>query len=513
MTRSAFSEDGTPGAGARRSAFSKDGTPGTGARRSAFSDGAASAGAGATARMAAHVASLAYDDLPGELVALLKQCVLDTLGVSIAASTLAPEARILRDYVSESGGAQVATIWGFGGKAPAAAAVFVNGSLGHMVDYDDVGAGGHVSIVTIPVAFALAEQLGGVSGRDFLAAIAAGTDLHTRLNSGIRIPDWTMTEGWFPTQLFGYLSGAAAAAKLKGADAATIENAFGIAFTQMGGSRQMAVGEATHLRSMQAGFSGQGAVLAADLAARGIVGSKEVLEGRYGLYRTYVRTDADWDAVLGGLGKTFPLLDLHGFKVWPACGYTRPTNTAIRTLRERHALRPEDVESITVVGGTGATQLLSEPLDAKRRPKLAIDGKYSIPFTSAVMMVKGNVTLRDYTEEGLRDAQVLAMAQRVSYRLDPSGELPVGGHSALSRPTVEIRMRDGTVHALRPDGVPGDPSHPVSDELLEAKFRDCVSFSATPIPAQNVDRAIERIRDLENVEDVSEIVRLLVPAS
>src|SRR5690606_37895697 len=107
---------------------------------------------------------------------------------------------------------------------------------------------------------------------------------------------------------------------------------------------------------------------------------------------------------------------------------------------------PHDVESITVVGGTGATQLLSEPLELKRRPKLAIDGKYSIPFTSAVMMVKGNVTLRDYTEDGLRDPEVLAMADKVSYRLDPAAELPIGGYSSLSLPTVEIRTRAGKLY-------------------------------------------------------------------
>jgi hypothetical protein len=32
---------------------------------------------------------------------------------------------------------------------------------------------------------------------------------------------------------------------------------------------------------------------------------------------------------------------------------------------------------------------VSEPLDLKRRPKLSIDGKYGIPFTTAVMTVKG----------------------------------------------------------------------------------------------------------------------------
>jgi 2-methylcitrate dehydratase PrpD len=466
---------------------------------------------GPTAQLARHVSTLQYEQLPAELVHLIKQCILDTLGVAIAASTLAPEARIVADYVRELGGKEIATVWGFGDKAPAPWAVFVNGSLGHMVDYDDVGAGGHVSIVTVPVAFAVAEQLRGISGRDLITAIAVGTDIHTRLNQGITIPDWTMTEGWFPTQLFGFLSGAATAAKLQGLREDEIEHAFGIAFDQMSGSRQMAVGIATHLRSMQAGFSGQGAILAADLARRGIVGSKEILEGRYGLFKTYVKTEPDWDGIVGGLGERFPLLGLHGFKVWPACGYTRPTNTAILQLRQEFNLQPEEVEAITISGGTGGTRLLCEPLELKRRPRLSIDGKYSIPFTSAVMMLRGNVTLRDYTEEGLLDADVLALADKISYREESAEVLPVGGHSGLSRPTVVISMSDGLTYTRRADGVPGDPHHPVSDEMLEAKFRDCVSFSARAIPDRNVDHALELIRNLENVADATEIVRMLVP--
>ncbi len=467
---------------------------------------------GVTRALAAHATHLAYDALPQPLVERIKQCVLDTLGVSIGASSLAEEAKIVVDYVRELGGRPESRILGFGGRAPAAWAVFANGSLGHMLDYDDVGGGGHVSIATVPVAFALAEKQGRVSGRDFITAIAAGTDIHVRLNQAVDIPDWTMAEGWFATQLFGFISGAATAARMLGLTVDETENAFGVAYTQLSGSRQMAVGTATHLRSMQAGFSGQGAVLAAQLARRGIVGSREIIEGRYGFFRNYVRTEnPDWDAIVGDLGRRFPMLDVHGFKVWPACGYTRPTNTAALELRREHDIKPEDVEAITVVGGTGATQLLSEPLDLKRRPKLGIDGKYSIPFTTAVMMVKGNVTLSDYTDEGLRDARVLAMADKVSYRADKDAALPAGGNSTVSRPTVEIRLKGGRVVSHRARGVPGDPQHPVTRQMLEAKFRDCVSFAATPLAPDRVERAIEMIRDLEHVSDVSEIMQLLTP--
>ena len=469
-------------------------------------------GAGATRKLACHAATLRYDDLPRELVELTKKCLLDTLGVCIGASTLAEEGKIVTEYVRDLGGKPESTILGFGGKAPAPWAAFVNGSFGHMLDYDGVNSagGGHVSIATVPVAFAVAEKLGGASGRDLITAIACGTDIQTRIYQSIDMPDWTMSEGWFPTQLLGYISGAATAGRLMGLNADQMENAFGIGFNQVGGSRQMAVGAATHLRSMQAGFSGQGATLAAGLAQRGIIGSKEVLEGRYGLYKNYVGIDRlNWDALVGDLGTRFPLLKVHGFKVWPACGYTRVTNTATQQLRTEFNLRPEDIETITVIGGTGGTRLLSEPLDLKRRPKTSIDGKYSIPFTTAVMMVKGNVTLHDFTDEGLRDPAVLAMADKVSYRPLNDGEKTAEVDHSLSRPIVEVRTTNGKVLVRQPKSVPGDPHNPVSQELLEAKFRDCVSFSAKPIAAANIDRAIEMIRNLENVADATDVIRLL----
>jgi 2-methylcitrate dehydratase PrpD len=242
---------------------------------------------------------------------------------------------------------------------------------------------------------------------------------------------------------------------------------------------------------------------------RGTVGSKEIIEGRYGIYKTYVRNEPAWSALSEGLGTSFPLLGEHGFKVWPACGYTRATNTATLQLRRENRLNPEDVETITVIGGTGATRLLSEPIELKRQPQLSIDGKYSIPFTTAVMMVRGNVTLRDYTEAGLRDPAVLAMADRVGYRADPDAALPMGGQSALSRPTVELRTREGRVFRCTPDGVPGDPAHPVGWDLLEAKFRDCVSFAGQPLIPGSAERIIELVHTLDSLDDATEILKFL----
>lgn len=472
-------------------------------------------GRDASRKLARHAATLQYDAIPAELIELTKQCVLDTLGVAIGASGVNEEARLVHEYVRDLGGKAESTLWGFGGKAPAPWAAMVNGSLGHMLDYDDVSDGGHVSISTIPPGFAIAEKLAAAgtltSGRDFLTAVVAGTDIHTRLSLAIDIPDWTMAEGWFATQLFGYISGSATAGRLLGLDEEKMENALGIGYNQMSGSRQMAVGAATHMRAMQAGFSGQAATAGAEMARRGIIGDKEFLEGRYGLFHNYVRTGTPhWDAVVGELGTRFPLLKTHGFKVWPACAYTRPTNAAILNLRNTHHVKPEDVETITIVGGTGGTQLLCEPLDKKRRPQVSIDGKYSIPFTTGVMMARGNVTLRDYTDEGLRDPAALAMADKVSYRAAPEQKMARGGSGgSIGMVSVEIKTRDGRLLTSRPDSVPGDPKQRVGWDVIEAKFRDCVSFAVKPIAASNIERAIALVRELEDQRDVTEIVRIL----
>ena len=57
--------------------------------------------------------------------------------------------------------------------------------------------------------------------------------------------------------------------------------------------------------------------------------------------------------------------------------------------------------------------------------------------------------------------------------------------------------------------MPGDPRNPVSMQLLETKFRDCVSFSARPVKAAQIDLAIEMIRNLDDVADAGEVIRLL----
>ena len=148
--------------------------------------------------------------------------------------------------------------------------------------------------------------------------------------------------------------------------------------------------------------------------------------------------------------------------------------------------------------------MLSEPIESKRRPRSSIDAKFSIPFTTGIMMAKGRVGLRDYTDEALTDPDTLAMADKVSYRPARPDE------KAFPIPIVEIRTRDGRTLRAQPDVFPGSARRPVGRDFLEEKFRDCVSFSASPIAAGNIDKAIAMAWDLDQAADVRGLIALLV---
>jgi 2-methylcitrate dehydratase PrpD len=440
--------------------------------------------------LARHAATLRFESLPVHVIELTKYCILDTLGTTLAATTLAPQSTMLHDYVRELGGAAQSTLIGYREKAPAQLAAFLNGANSHLLDYDDVGSG-HVAVATVPVALAMVDKIGGISGRELLTAIAAGSDIHARLFCYDTIEQWILNHRFSSTQALGYLSGAAVAGRIAKLNAEQMSNAMGLAYQQLAGAEQ------PHL--MQAGWCCQSAVQAALLAQRGVAGVNDIVDGRNGLLAVYLRgLNPDYRKLLGELGTRFPMLDYHGFKAWPACGSNlRPVN-CILDLRREHGLRPEDIAAITVRGGP-LIQRLAEPASTKLKPSTGDEAKTSLQFTCAVAMVHGDVRLSHYAADGLKDPTVLALARRVQAE-----------KADVRVPSVEIRLHDGRVYheeVVHPLG--DDRRNPMSKRQLEDKFRDCAAYAAKPVSKANVESIIELVADLENVPDAGEITRLL----
>lgn len=444
-------------------------------------------------------ASVRYEDVSPGARETAKKSILDTLGVSLAASSLEPAARSGADIVREAGGTPQATLLGWRGKAPAVMAAFLNGALSHCLDYDDMTPWGqHATSSIVPAIFALAERQGGASGRDMIAAVAAGQDLFARLRHFV---EWK--KDWNLSTVAGVFAGVAAAGRVMGREPPRIAAALGIATMQSAGLMEMVSGRGSDLRGLYAGFSSKGVALAALMAEKGVSGIDRAFEGPYGVLNTYFGGSYDRAAILDGLGRDFQGSGTL-YKRWPAVGNSHSHIKAMIDVVTVHDLAPGDIREIRLHVGD-FHGLMCEPLAARRAPATLADAKFSLPFLVAVAAVRRALGVRDFSEAGLRNPEVLAMARKVALVTDPSLDwgmvLPPG--------RLEVIASDGRRWLQEGLNVPGSPGNPMERDNLCAKFRECASECATELGEDNIARAQELAQGLEQSADATELIRLL----
>ena len=456
----------------------------------------------AALEIARHVSSIPYQGIPQDAIVVGKKSVMDTVGVILAGTGAAAGLAQFDRLVKAEGGNPESSVLGFGGRVPATGAAFINGASSHVLDYDDThdGAGSHPSSALVPALLALAERLGKVDGKDFLAAVALGHDVFVRLVSTLA----PMNHGLQGALSLGGLAVAAGCSRLLGLDAAATFNALGIAACRSGGTAQITVGQDSDLRGFYNAFPAREGLVAALLAQRGIGGISDVFEGSQGLFRVLFRGAYDRDRLLEGLGSTFPATDLS-YKPWPSCRFSHPYIDATLRLVTEHGIGPQAVESVVLTVGD-KSRWLFEPDQVRRRPRTAMDAKFSLPFIVGLTLVKRDVTLGDFSERGLADEAVLRLAGRVSYRYDASFN-----QDGVPPGEVEVRVTGGQRWSARVDLPYGNPTNPMAWPALRRKFLDCAASSVRPIPAAGLEQAMEGFEELEQVNDIGALIRLLDP--
>ena len=448
---------------------------------------------------ASHTASLTYDQLPEEARLAAKKSILDTLGVILAASGMEPAVRAVIDIVKESGGAPDCTVLGFGGRAPAMMAALANGALAHCLDYDDQTPWGqHTASSIVPAAFAVAERQGGVSGKDLIAAVAAGQDIFARLRCHV-----VWKKDWNLSTVLAVFAATASASRVMGLSAAQTAHAMGIATMQSSGIMEMVAGRGSDLRGMYAGFSAKGAVLAAMMAQKGVTGIDRAFEGEHGFMNTYFGGRFDRDAILRDLGREY-LGSGTLYKRWPCVGTAHSHMKAAIDIVTRNGLDLDDIAEIRLHVGD-YHDLMCQPLEERRAPATLADAKFSLPFLVSVAIVRQGMSVSDFSDAGLADAEVLGIGSRISLIRDPALdwklELPPG--------RVEIVARDGRRWLEEGRNVPGNADNPMSWTDICAKFRECGSVAVTPVPNNVLARTEDLARTLETLGDATELIRCL----
>jgi 2-methylcitrate dehydratase PrpD len=109
-------------------------------------------------------------------------------------------------------------------------------------------------------------------------------------------------------------------------------------------------------------------------------------------------------------------------------------------IKQKYSPKPAEITEIVCRTAEGPVHRLWEPLADKQKPVSSYGAKFSLPYSIAVMIVRGRAGLEEFTEAAIRDPAVLDLARKVRYVLDPTIDYPrhFSGH-------VKVTLQDGTV--------------------------------------------------------------------
>jgi 2-methylcitrate dehydratase PrpD len=449
-----------------------------------------------SATLAHFVAHTRYEQLPRTTVESTKRCLLDALGVSMAATTLGEGVQAFADFARAQGGSPTSTVLGGGFKTSSVQAALVNGALAHALDFEDAHdqALVHPNAASVPVALAIAEALGTVNGKQLITALAIGCDVVCRMGLALRVPldDF----GWYPPPILGAFGATATAAHLLGLNELQVLDAFSLTLCQATCSAEIKYNPQSVIRAVRDSFAAKTGVLSAELAQRGVSGFNEPLEGKAGFFALFARGQYEPDELLRELGTRFEI-DNISFKPWPTCRGTHVFIEMALQLAREHALKPADIATLETTGSR-INRMLAEPIESKRAPSTAIDAKFSIPFAVATALTQGDVTLAGFSPSALTNAATLQLAQRVSYDIDPTDD---GSPGAMTRGSLTIRTHDGREFVQQLKSPLGNPERPLDDTALINKFIACAAHYRTPLAESKARQLADTIFQLDLLDN------------
>ena len=247
------------------------------------------------------------------------------------------------------------------------------------------------------------------------------------------------------------------------------------------------------MAQLSQGLGTKAGVLSVLLADRGFTAFRDVIDGRWGLYRMYANGKYDPDILVGGLGKRFEQLTPN-IKRYPGCGATQAPVYVALELTQEHHIRAKDVARVRVRLAEVPYRLVGEN---KGKPLAPADALWNVRYSTAVALVKGKVFVDDFSEEAIRDPRVLELVPRVEVELNNSSA-QTGGLE------VEIKTKDGKSYQNKGQIVPP----PMSRTEIIAKFKGCNRFSLKPLTERSVESFIQMANKLEEMENATKIISL-----
>jgi 2-methylcitrate dehydratase PrpD len=413
-------------------------------------------------------AGLREEDLPEGVRQAVANTVLDTLALSIASV----DTDYGRAVIQASDTPGNCTVFGHPDRLSPYDAALINGTTGHGEDFDNTyeGCPVHTGVVVVPALFAAGEAY-QLPARRVALGLAVAMELMCRL--GAVAMKGVHTAGFHPTSILGTVAAAVGVGVARGHNAQQIRDAMGVSASLSSGIIEY-LADGSWTKRLHAGWAAQSGIRAASLGGTGFMGPISVIEGIHSLYKAFAPSiEADHALLTEGLGERWEAANI-AFKPY-ACGtMTQPyIDCAIRLMKQ--GIKLDDIEEIICQVGEGTVHRLWEPLAGKQAPPTPYAAKFSGPYTVAAGFCYGDAGLAEFTETSIRNDQVLRVASKVRFEVDPDNEYPRNytGH-------VTVRLKNGETYSDYQPQMRGGVREPLDREELIKKCQANLEFGHWP---------------------------------
>ena len=452
-----------------------------------------------TRGLAEFASGLTYEAIPPEVRERLKLLILDALGCALYGAQL-EWCHLLRSTLSSLDDTKTCGVWGTRERLSAPHAALANGTQVQGFELDDVHRAGvlHVGAVVLPALIAIAELKHNLSGKEFLAAAAAGYETGPRV--GLCMGPEHIGQGWHSGATVGVFAAAAAAARGLNLNPEKTIHALGIAGTQSAGL--MAAQYGAMVKRMHAGRSSQSGLYGALLAERGFTGIEDVFESEYGGFCTTFSRSTDrfeLAQLTAGLGSTWQAMGV-ALKFYACVGSNHTTLDSIRDLQSEHKFGAEDVEEIVVHG----SQVTADHVGWKYEPRGLTAAQLNLPFCVATYLLEGDCFVDQFDAAAVTDSRRIALAERVSVHADPAITALGAKHRHSVR--VEVRLRNGTRLSRSADTPRGSDENFASPADIVAKFE---KLAVHALPEKRIGELRDAVLGLEDLQDAARLATLM----
>jgi 2-methylcitrate dehydratase len=456
-------------------------------------------------QLANYATTLRYEDLSDAVVHEVKRRVIDSLGCALGAWDEEP-CVIARQVASEFSAKNGATIIGTDHQAPPDWTAFATGCAIRYFDYNDTYLSkepAHPSD-NIAAALAVAESV-GANGREFITAIALAYEVQCRLCDAASI----RTRGWDHVT-YGAFSTALAAAKLMKLDSEKTRHAVNIAGVACAAMRQARVGELSHWKGVAFANAARHGVYSALLARAGMTGPAPIFEGQMGFEKQLGVSLGDVGSkfVIRGKGEAdgTPAMILNtSIKYWPAEYHSQSAIEAALHLRNQ-IQDLSQIKTVVIESHDASVDIIgSEP--EKWHPQSRETADHSLPYITAVALIDGEVTSKQFAPERFTEIGIVKFLQGV--KVERNAELSAMYPGAVAN-IVHVELNDGRKLTKRVDYPQGHARNPLKDSEVEGKFK---SLAAPALGEEGAKKVLEHGWKLEGASGVRELIGLVkVPA-